>query len=108
MAIFTGRMTFIGNRVLRPVNAIPELLLDTMMASPTGSRNVRRIDHGVRIFRWHFGMRTMAISTGCGYDKTALNQSATVNTVFVATDNVIDVSVYARCRLLANAMATTT
>ena len=73
MTVFAGGLVFVGDRIIRPVNTLPELFLDTVMASPAGSRNIRRVNSGLRVLRGHFGMRTVAISTGCSNDKTALN-----------------------------------
>ena len=105
MTVLAGRVIVLGNRIVRPVNTLAELFLDPMVTSTARTRDVRRIYCGVRVLRRHFGMRTVAISAGRCYDKTTF-QSTTVNTVFISTDDVIDFSVYPRCGLLTDTVAT--
>ena len=108
VTILAGRVIVLGYWVFSPVNTALELFRDPMVTSTAGTGNVRRVNRGVRVSRSHLGMRTVAIRTGRRYDKATFNETATVNTVFIATDNVIDVSVYPRCGFLAHAMASST
>ena len=104
MTIFTGGKFFVGNRVSGPVNTLPELLLDTVVAGTAGSRYVLRISRGVWIIRWKFIVCTVAIGASRRHNKAAFNQSAAVHAVLVTTDDVIDLGMYPRCGLLPYAM----
>ena len=106
MTIFAGGIVFVRNRVIGPVNALPELLLDTVVAGTAGSRYVLRISRGVWIIRWKFIVCTMAIGASRRHDKPAFYQSTAVHTVLVASDDVIDLGIYPRCGLLTYAMTT--
>ena len=104
MTIFTGGKFFVGKRVIGPVNTLPELFLNTVVAGTAGSRYVLRVSRGIWILRWKLIMCTMAIGTSRRHDKTAFDQSAAMHAVLVTTDNVIDLGVYPRCSLLTHAM----
>lgn len=105
MTIFTGGKTFIGDRIIGPVNALPELFLDSVMAGTAGSSYVLRMGRGVRILRRKFIVCSMAIGASCRYNETALYQSAAMHTVFVAADDIVDLGIDPGRGLLTYAMA---